>query len=152
MELDGKSLREAALNCEDCLGWLQHCQAECCAGFRFRLSPTSAVDRTEDEVRIRVRVPDDTRRYYELHGAALHGDAVVVPTDRCRFTHDRLHVDMPCTALTTDFLCSLHTEGKPEVCKALTLETARRQDFWVTPRCLYAYKPEPPASASDLDS
>lgn len=82
----------------------------------------------------------DLRRYFELHGASVQADAVVVPASYCTFTHDRLHVAMPCTALRPDSLCSLHPDGKPEGCSSLTFETARDRAYYITPHCLFAYK------------
>jgi hypothetical protein len=82
----------------------------------------------------------DLKRYYELHGATVEGDYVVVPRAACRTTLDRLEVYMTCRELREDGLCGIHRRGKPKACSEFTLETAASRDFVSTPRCLYTYK------------
>lgn len=141
------SLLDEARHCDDCLCWLEHCRAACCRQFAFRLRPDSWVDRTGREVRIHVALDDDRRRYYELHGVRVEADAVVVPESNCDFTADRLVVSMTCAALQQDCRCSLHPDGKPEICTAYTAQTAGSTDYPLLPECLFSYKPR----VADLD-
>ncbi|MBI5230779.1 MAG: hypothetical protein HY876_01295 [Coriobacteriales bacterium] len=140
-EVDERLLPESA-RCDDCPQWLVHCEAECCGGFNIRLEPDSDVVREHGQVRLRMRnIDPDVLRYYELHGAWYEVDTLVIPEENCTFHPDlRLEVKMTCSALRHDHLCALHTDGKPEVCSGLTLETASSGGYWITPRCLYAYK------------
>ncbi len=140
MKPDERALLEAARSCDDCICWLEYCEAECCGGFNFRLNPQSWVDRDEHEVRIHVRLSEDSKRYYELHGARVGADEVAVPVGCCEFSANHLHVSMPCSALQEDRLCSLHPDEKPEICKALSLETGETGAYVLTKRCLFAYK------------
>lgn len=97
---DKRQLLNEASSVDDCVPWLKHCQAECCRGFRFRLSPDSDVENVgDDEVRIRIRMTDDLRHYFELHSATVQTDTVVVPANRCSVEDGRLHVAMTCSAL-----------------------------------------------------
>jgi hypothetical protein len=139
---DKESLVEAAVHCDDCVGWLEHCKAECCQVFTFSLTPRSDVVYAEDTVRIHAPVTPDGQRYYELHGAHVDGDFITVPRSACAVFTTRLVVTMPCRVLRDDLLCSLHDEGQPDCCADFTWETASQDDWVVTPRCLFAYKQE----------
>jgi hypothetical protein len=87
------------------------------------------------------RIDPDRLRYYELHGASYEVDTLVLPESSCTFHSNlRLEVKMTCSVVQDDHLCGLHTAGKPLVCQGLTLETASSGDYWLTPRCLFAYR------------
>jgi hypothetical protein len=131
-----------AVECDNCLCWLEHCEAECCRVFTFYLTLRSDVAFGKDEVRLHTVMTPDLKRYYELHGARVEGDWVVVPREACKTTLDRLEVYMTCRELRADNLCGLHKKGKPRACAELTLETAESGDYGITPRCLYGYKLE----------
>ena len=145
---------EAAKQCEDCLCWVQHCEAECCHLFHFHLTARSDVVYLEDVVRIHTPLTVDTARYYELHGATvdLEREVVVVPRANCEVSKTQLLVAMRCSALREDFLCALHQGGKPECCEGFTWETALAGDSGLTPRCLFSYKLRGLAPSPDDDS
>ena len=136
------SLIEAAKHCDECLCWLEHCEAECCHLFQFHLTPRSDVVYSDDVVRIHTPLTSDAVRYYRLHGATVDTEAEVVSVPRaaCRIYPDMLVITMRCSALQDDGLCALHLEGKPQSCQDFNLESASGTDFGVTPRCLYSYK------------
>jgi hypothetical protein len=140
----------AAEHCNDCLGWLEHCHAECCTVFTFSVTPVSDVRYEGDEVVVRVPMTEDLRRYYELHGALVDGELVAVARASCAKSPGRLAVHARCHALTEDHLCSLHANGKPECCSGFTAQTAHRE-YWVVPSsCLFAYKPPSKVRNQDL--
>jgi len=130
----------AARECDECVCWLEHCEAECCRVFTFHLTLRSDVAFGKDEVRLHTVMTPDMKRYYELHGAKVEGDWVIVPRNACRTTLDRLDVYLTCRELRDDNLCGLHKRGKPRACADLTLETADSGEWSITPRCLYVYK------------
>jgi hypothetical protein len=139
----GELMVEAAAHCADCLGWLEHCEAECCRVFAFLLTPRSDVVYAADTVRIHAPVTPDGQRYYELHGARVDGDFITVPRSACAVSATRLVVTMSCRALRDDLLCSLHdVGGQPDYCADFTWETASQDGWVVTPKCLFAYKQE----------
>ena len=146
-----QSLVEAAETCDDCLPWLKHCEAECCRGFAFSLTPDGDVLSSEAMIRVHTPLTPDTIRYYELHGATVDVEAqvVIVRRSSCSVVAGRLMVTAVCSALDPDCLCRLHDGGQPEVCSGYTLEKARTGRWVVTPRCLFTYKlrgaAEPPA-------
>jgi hypothetical protein len=82
----------------------------------------------------------DLEKYYTLHGIVIRDDVLVLPRDACEVSTTRVTARIPCTALQDDHRCRLHPEGKPEVCKAFDLESARSGAYWLPPRCLYLYK------------
>ena len=133
-------LVEKAGKCDNCLCWLEHCEAECCYHFSFRLNPRSDVVYSQDMVRIRIRITPDLRKYLELHGSELENDVVVIPRDKCDISPGRIAVTMRCVALQKNLLCQLHPEGKPDYCKNLTWVTAQQEGYEITPRCLFGYK------------
>jgi len=139
---DEQSLVEAAETCDNCLGWLEYCQAECCRGFAFSLTPEADVSSSEATIRVHTPLIPDTIRYYELHGAHVEVETqvVVVPRSTCSVVSGRLMVMMRCSALDGDCRCRLHGGDQPEVCSGYTLESARSGRWVVTPRCLFAYK------------
>jgi hypothetical protein len=145
---ESQLLRLAAAS-DDCTSWIEHCHAECCRAFTFRLRPDSWIDRVDGEVLIHVRLSDDQRWYYELHGARVGDDLVAVPEDCCDFMPERLTVRMTCTALQPDCLCSMHTVGKPVVCDFYTFDTLDSQDYRIQPACLYSYKQRLSGSEDD---
>lgn len=140
-----KSASEASLiaeaeRCDDCLCWVEHCESDCCTHLSFRLNPQSDVTYSRDTVKIRIRMTPDLQRYFELHGAQVEGDAVVLATGSCDISPERVWVTARCGALQDDFLCRLHPDGKPECCKDFTWESAQEGDYVIPPRCLFAYK------------
>ena len=139
---DDRSLFEAAEQCDDCLCWLQVCEAECCRGFAFSLTPGADVLSSEATIRVHTPLSPDTVRYYELHRARVDVEAqvVVVPQASCSVVSGKLMVMMVCSALQPDCRCRLHGLDQPEVCSGYTLESAQSGRWVVTPRCLFAYK------------
>ena len=133
-------LIDASRTCDECLCWLDHCDAECCRVFTFYLTLRSDVAFGEDEVQLHTVMTPDMKRYYELHGAKVEGDWVTVPRAACRATLDRLEVHLTCRELRDDNLCGLHHRGKPRACADFTFETAQDGDYALTPRCLYGFK------------
>jgi hypothetical protein len=139
-----ESLAEAASTCDDCLCWVEHCHAECCHVFTFRLTPRSDVVYLDDVVRIHAPVTEDLRLYYELHGARVEDEIIIVPKSACEVTPTRLTVHMTCRELGDDYLCSVHEDGQPVCCRDFTAETALHDDWVLMPTCLYAYKAKRP--------
>jgi hypothetical protein len=137
---DDEMLTREAACCDDCLPWLEHCHAECCSHFGFHLRPESDVTCDPHEVRLRLRLSRDAKRYYKLHGARVDGDVLVLPAQSCEFLSDRIWVTMRCSALQEGLLCGLHPDRKPQLCTDLTLDTARDPAYRLTPRCLFRYK------------
>ena len=144
-----QSLVEAAETCDDCLGWLEHCEAACCRGFAFSLTPGADVLSSEATIRVHTPLSPDTVRYYELHRARVDVEAqvVVVPQASCSVVSGKLMVMMVCSALQPDCRCRLHGLDQPEVCSGYTLESSRSGRWVVPPRCLFAHKTQASAES-----
>ena len=138
---DDRSLFEAAEQCDDCLCWLQVCEAECCRGFAFSLTHRADIEWGK-RVRVHAPLTLETVRYYELHGASVEREeeVVVVPHEACTVDGDRLMVAMVCSALDDGLRCRIHGAGQPAICSEFTRETARTGRCVLTPRCLFAFK------------
>ena len=146
MDADNDRLIREAADCPDCLGWLEHCGAQCCSVFTFWVTPLSDVEYGDDEITVHAKTTADTRRYYGLHGARVDGDYITVPATACERLPDRMIVHMRCSALREDLLCALHDSGQPRCCADFTIETAGDRDWVVTPDCLFAVKRHEPSS------
>lgn len=131
---------EEAKACYNCLCWLQYCMAECCRQFYFPLGPQSDIVVEGGRVKVRIRMTLDRRWYFKLHGVEVDADVLVIPAKHCNFRSGLLSVYMPCSLLTVDNLCSGHPEKKPDLCKKLTLDSARQGIYHLTSNCLFAYK------------
>lgn len=141
---------EKAKSCHDCLCWLEYCKAECCKGFECPVG--SNAERTIKDGVFKVRVPmnPDKRWYLELHGVKVQGDVLIIPAECCEFLPHLVTVHMTCKLLTEDNLCAGHADGKPEICKGLTLESTRNvlpveshaaeEGYRLTPDCLFNFK------------
>ena len=135
------SLSEKARSCHDCLCWLEHCNAECCQQFHFPIKPTSDVAMDGLTVRIRIPMSSDRRWYFELHGVQVRGNDLLIPKVDCHFTSaTQLSVHKRCRLLTAQNLCAGHPEGKPDICKNVTLKNAKNGNCDLTPNCLFTYK------------
>jgi hypothetical protein len=142
MPRDGAiSLAARAEQCKDCLDWLGVCEAECCRGFAFSLTPDADIEFGEEVVAVHAPITADSAHYYELHGAAVDREALVVTVPRaaCTVEADRLMVGLVCSALDNKCHCTIHGGDQPAICSELTLATSRSGRWVVTPRCRFRY-------------
>ena len=130
-----------AENCKDCLGWHHHCKAECCK-IMFINIDIEELEKPGKFLKIKVKQPFTDWRYYSLRDVEyLRGilrfrkDRIVVVGRKVMYVH-------PCKYLTDDLRCKGHPDNKPQLCKVITLETAKLpgQPFAVTDNCLFKYK------------
>ncbi len=135
-----KRYAEAA-KCHDCIHWHKHCKAECCKIIFLKIDPKE-LEKPGKLLTIKVKQPFRDYRYYSLHDVEyIRGflrfkkDRIVVVGRKVIYVHD-------CKLLTDDFLCKGHPDNKPELCKLLTLETAKLpgQLYELTDNCLFKYK------------
>ncbi|MBN1841904.1 MAG: hypothetical protein JW883_06435 [Deltaproteobacteria bacterium] len=82
----------------------------------------------------------DLKWYFELHGIEVQNDVLLIPEEDCRFTPGLLSVHKRCGLLTSENLCSGHPDNKPNICKNLTLDNAKKGKYHLTPNCLFVYK------------
>ena len=139
MGISDEELAAAAAECEECTGWLWYCHAECCRDFTFAVSPSSEVEYEDDTVRVVASVSEDVRRYLELHGAAVDGVHITVPSAAVSATRGGLVVRMRCHALEDDDLCTLHDGRQPLCCSEFTRNSAQSGRWVVPPSCRFAF-------------
>ena len=129
-----------AAKCHDCLSWHKHCNAECCKIIFLKIDPKE-LDKPGKYITIRPAVPFSDWRYFWFHDVEyLRGvlrfkkDRIIAVGRKVMYIHD-------CKMLNGN-MCKLHKKGKPELCKALTLETAKLSGtpFELTDNCLFKYK------------
>lgn len=130
-----------SLKCKDCKGWLKHCNAECCKIVYVNIDPIDL----EGGGRFLSIKPENPlslndQRYYMFRGVQyvrgflrFRKDRIVVVGKLVTYVH-------PCARLKNN-LCEIQ-DTKPELCKAINLETANLpgQPFRVTDNCLFKYK------------
>jgi len=130
-----------AAKCKDCLQWHKHCKAECCKVIFINVDPEE-LNKPGIFLTIKVKQPFTDYRYYSLRDVQyIRGllrfkkDRIVVVGRKVMYVHN-------CKLLTDDLLCTGHPDNRPEICKLLTLETAKipGQPFVLTDNCLFKYK------------
>lgn len=129
-------------NCKDCAGWLKHCKAECCKIVFIKVDP-SELENGGAYLTIKPKTllsPND-QRYYKYRGIQCIRGLIRVPKDKIVVVGRKVMYISNCIQLENN-LCKIHDKGKPEICQALTLETAKlpSQPFELTDNCLFKYK------------
>ncbi len=142
-----KTMVEEAKACDDCLCWLKYCKAECCSEFHFLVNPRSDVAIDHGILKLRIPMTPDRKWYYRLHGVKVVDDVLHIPQEYSHFTPTLIVVRMKCNLLTEDNLCLGHPDSKPDFCKSLKLETAKKLSqlesgprVFLTPNCLFNFK------------
>jgi hypothetical protein len=137
-----KKLYAECVNCNTCLEWHHNCQAECCKIVFLNIDP-SELDKPGRLLTIKPKdpIPFSDRRYFQLRDIeCIRGflrfkkERIVVVGRKVMYIHN--------CALLDGLLCKGHPDNKPQLCKALTLETAKLtgQPFTLTDNCLFKYK------------
>ena len=131
-----------ASKCEDCLSWHHHCKAECCKIIFLKINP----EELEKGVRFFTMKPKkplspQMRRYYQLRDVECIRGLMRFKKERIIVVGRKVMYVYPCKLLKGN-LCGGHPDNKPELCKMLTLETAKilGQPFELTDNCLFRYK------------
>ncbi len=138
---DDKRLIEEAKGCEGCIGWLKHCQAECCKIVFVDISVEKLNECKDAHIKISARLSYDRQKYYALRDVRYKRNTLFFLKSRMTVLNGRVAYVHPC-AFLRDNMCIRHPDGKPDICKALNNETAKkdRQAFVITKNCLYRYK------------
>lgn len=140
-EEDVKRFAEAK-NCKDCLGWHKHCKAECCKTILLNIDPR-ILDGNGKYIVIKVNPmsPSD-QRYYHLKDVRYTRETLRFQKDRIQVIGRKVYYFHQCSLLDENNLCKGHPDKKPHLCKALTIDTADKenQGYTVTENCLFKYK------------
>lgn len=137
-------MHEKAKFCEDCLGWLHHCYAECCRTLRIEKAlfcKKNLLGANKDRLIIRnYRLSSDMRKYYLLHNCRVIHDSLIIPFTGFVVDGEFVILDVKCTALTDDSLCGVH-ENKPLLCQTEGRLLGSKGNRF-TPNCLFKFKEE----------
>ena len=132
-----------SLKCRECTDWHHHCKSECCKIIYINVNP----EKMNGAGKLLTIRPDkplslNDQRYFGMRDAQCIRGLVRFKKDRIRVIGNQLIYLYPCKHLQEDNLCGVHSKCKPEICQALTLETAKLpgQAFKLTPNCLFKYK------------
>lgn len=141
-EEDVKRFQEAK-GCEDCLGWHKHCKAECCKIVSINIDPAE-LDKTQSPyliIKVKPMSPSD-QRYYWLRDVRYARGTLRFKKDRIHILGRKVFYIHQCELLDENNLCKGHPDKKPQLCQALTLDTAEetRKGYFVTDNCLFKYK------------
>ena len=138
---DEKIMLNDAVHCSTCLEWHKHCKAECCGVIFISVNPLELQAKGK-YVKIRKILLLDNLKYFKLRGIKYNHGILRIEKSLCKPYGDRVVYIRKCNLLDNNYLCEGHPNNKPEICKALTLETAsdKNQDIEITPNCLFRFK------------
>lgn len=140
-EIEEQRYKEAS-KCDGCVNWLKHCNAECCKQIIISMNPkhfkAEGKYLTVDPGK---KLGLSDIKYYKLHDVEYLRGVLRFRSDRIFVKGNILVYKYECQYLK-DNLCIGHPHNKPDVCKSLTLETAKlpEQNFVLTDNCLFKYK------------
>lgn len=130
-----------ASKCEDCVSWHKYCKSECCSYIFLNIDP-KALDAPGRFLSINPgKLGLSDIKYYANRDVNYLRGFLRFRKDRIETIGNRVIYFYACKRLDGD-LCLDHPDKKPELCKALTLETAKipGQPFALTDNCLFKYK------------
>lgn len=135
---------EEAATAHNCLDWLHICGAECCKQMMFEGEGIDKIDARPGKL-LQINTPGitpDMKWWYELHGARVEGNTVIVRAERIQKLKNKIIVHKRCNNLTEDLRCKEHASGnRPEHCKSFDEKSATKEyKHCLTDRCLYKFK------------
>ena len=128
--------------CEDCLGWLHHCNAECCKIIFLNID-LKKLEKPGKLLTLKLKDPLSLSdgRYYNLRDVQYIRGVLRFKKERIIVVGRKVMYIYDCKLLK-DNLCIGHPDDKPELCRVLNLETSKLpgQPFELTDNCLFKYK------------
>ena len=130
-----------AIKCSTCQEWHKHCDAECCKLVFLNIDPEE-LERPGKLFTIKTKPlsPSD-QWYYRLRDVEYVRGFLRFKKERIVVVGRKVIYIHSCKRLKNN-LCEGHPDKKPELCRVLTLETAKipGQPFELTDNCLFKYK------------
>ena len=130
-----------ATKCDKCTQWHKYCNAECCRSIFLNIP----VERLEGDGKYIFLNPGKIGLsdiiYYRNHDVDYLRGLLRFKKERIEVIGRKVIYFWDCNRLNGN-LCLDHPDKKPELCKALTLDSAKviNKTFGVTPNCLFKYK------------
>ena len=135
------NLKKEAKNCNNCLGWLHNCNADCCRVFKMNIN---LLNEGRDGVMWAKAIPDPEYIWYmRLHGVKMREGKMIfnLKDYKIDVKDDEVYFYRPCNNLKNN-LCIGHESGdKPKICKEFNENCGKDNSKWfVVPTCLANYK------------
>lgn len=130
-----------ASKCENCTQWHKYCNAECCRSISLNID-LELLDGPGRYVFINPgKMGMSDIKYYANHGVDYLRGLLRFKRERIEVIGRKIIYFWDCSRLNGN-LCLDHPDKKPELCKSLTVESAKviNKTFGVTPNCLFKYK------------
>lgn len=130
-----------AAKCENCLEWHKHCNAECCRSVFLNI-PLEMLEGGGRYVLVNPgKIGLSDIKYYKNRDVDYLRGLLRFKKERIEVIGRKIIYFWDCSRLN-GHLCLDHPDKKPELCKMLTLDTAKLpgQPFALTPNCLFKYK------------
>ena len=140
--MNDKEMINKAKNCSTCSEWLSCCDAECC-----KIIPLNIEDHQIDTtpgylvMHLAKAATPSEQWYWKLRGVKYSRGVLKFDKTEIKKVHGEWCHVRDCGYLV-DNKCKGHPDNKPEVCRQLTYENAKKggQAFQLTKRCLFKYK------------
>lgn len=130
-----------ASKCDNCTQWHKNCNSECCKSVFLNID-IKLLEGQGNYIFINPgKIGMSDIKYYKNRDVDYLRGLLRFKKDRIEVIGRKIIYFWDCKRLDGN-LCLDHPDKKPEVCKALTLETAKipGQPFELTPNCLFKYK------------
>ena len=131
-----------ASKCDNCLQWHKHCNAECCKTIKININPKE-LDNVSTYLSIaQPGLGMSDIRYYRYRDVDYIRGNLRFRKERITVIGGNVYYFFPCKMLDGNFCMEHENDKKPEICKALTVDTAKLpgNPFYLTPNCLFKYK------------
>lgn len=130
-----------AAKCENCTQWNKYCNAECCRSVFLNIDPKLLGGGGRYLFINPGKIGLSNIIYYRNHDVDYLRGLLRFKKERIEVIGRKVIYFWDCCRLNGN-LCLDHPDKKPELCKLLTLETAKLsgQPFELTPNCLFKYK------------
>lgn len=142
MDEEEKNRYAECTKCEGCLGWLHHCDAECCKTIQLNIDPQelNAPGRYYF-IKPNQKLEFGDIMYYKYHDVGYRAGVLRFKKDRIKVIGNNVYYFYTCSRLKKN-RCLDHPDKKPYICRKLNLETANLlgNNFTITPNCLFKYK------------
>lgn len=126
-------------NCNSCIEWHKHCNADCCRCFSIIDGCPRKVIR--GTMFVYLRLDKDMLWYYQLHGCVVHPDGLAIPLHKFKVKHvdGKVQFWRNCDLLD-GVLCKGHPDKKPLVCQNFNIDNCLDENVSPASNCLWVLK------------
>ena len=130
-----------ASKCDKCTQWHHHCNAECCRSIFLDIKPELLEGGGRYVFINPGKLGMSDIKYYKNHDVDYLRGLLRFKKERIEVIGRKVIYFWDCSRLNGN-LCLDHPDKKPNLCKALTMDSAKviNETFGVTQNCLFKYK------------